>query len=118
MKNLGRKACMNAYLAFCCMVQQEQMCFYCFSRMSANNANVENLQAGNNWQAPPVLPVPPVPPVPPLNPNSIIASVQGGSFSLQSAEQYVMLSEEQKKMLLPSFLRRCCKIWQIGQVKR
>ena len=51
------------------------------------------------------LPVHPVPPVAPLNPDSIMASAQGGSFSLQSAEQYVTLSEEQRKLFSALFLK-------------
>ena len=68
--------------------------------MSANVANMENVQAGNNVQAPPV------PPVPPLNPDTIMASVEGGSFLLQLAEQYVTLSEEQRKMFTACFFKK------------
>ena len=68
--------------------------------MSANDINVENVQAGNNVQAPPV------PPVPPLNPETIMASAAGGSFLLQSAEQYVTLSEDQRKMFTALFFKK------------
>ena len=71
--------------------------FYCFSRMSANNAKVESVQAGNNVQAPPV------PPVPPFNLDTIMASAEGGSFLLQSVKQYITLSEEQRKMFTACF---------------
>ena len=56
-----------------------------------------NVQAGNNVQAPPV------PPVPPLNPDTIMASAEGRSFLLQEAEQYVKLSEVQRKCSLLAF---------------
>ena len=35
-----------------------------------------------------------------------MASAQGWSFSLQSAEQYVMLSEEQRKIFTACFLKK------------
>ena len=63
-------------LAICCVVQQEQM-FFNFSRMSeknANGANGENAQVGASNVD--------VPPAPPLNPDTIMASAEGGMFLL------------------------------------
>ena len=79
---------------------------YYFSRKSSNYTSMEEAQVGNNGQDPPVLPVHPVPLVAPLSPDSIMASAQGGSFLLQSAEQYVTLSEEQRKMFTAYFLKK------------
>ena len=58
---------------------------------------MKEAQVGNNGQDPLVLPVHPVPPGAPLSPNSIMASAQGVSFTLPSAEQYMILLEEQRR---------------------
>ena len=65
--------------------------------MSKNDLNGENAQIGNNVEAPPV---------PPLNPDTIMASAEGGMFLLQVVEQYVTLSEEQRKMFTTCFLKK------------
>ena len=113
-KNLGQKASMNALFGsvLCCYNMSKCFVLICSSRKSLINVNMEGIQAGNSGQAPPVLPMqpvpqgPPGPPVAPLNPDSIMASAQGGSFLLQSVEQYVTLSEEQRKMFTALFFKK------------
>ena len=53
-----------------------------------------------------MLPVYPVPPVAPLSPDYIMASAQGGSFLLQSVEQYVTLLEEQRRIFSVIFFMK------------
>ena len=53
-----------------------------------------------------MLPVHPVPPVAPLSPDSIVESAQGGSFLLQSAEQFVTLLKEQRRMFSAIFFKK------------
>ena len=67
------------------------------SKNDANGAIRENAQVGAGNVD--------VPPVPPLNPDTIMASAEGGMFSLQVAEQYVTLSEEQRKMFTACFFQ-------------
>ena len=65
---------------------------------------MEEVQERRNEQDLPVLPVLPVLPMAHLNSDYVMASAQGGNLLLQSMEQYVTLSEEQRRRFLALFL--------------
>ena len=80
--------------------------FYYFSEKSLIYASMEEDQERRNEQDLPVLPVLPVLPMAHLNSDYVMASAQGGNYSLQSMEEYVMLSEEQRRRFSALFFMK------------